>query len=208
MDTKIKYTDFIGSFPQHSIAPKDGKPEFAFIGRSNVGKSSLINALIERKALAHVSGKPGKTQSLNYYLVNGEWYLVDLPGYGYARISKSQRLKWEKMIHSYLKQRDTLVCAFVLIDANIPPQEKDIDFINSLGEMRVPFSIAFTKTDKSKKPEIVTANIEAFKTRLLQDWDAMPQQFVTSANKGTGREELLQYIFQLKDEYISFQDSL
>ena len=141
----IEYADFVGSFPQHTIAPKGQKPEFAFIGRSNVGKSSLINMLMDRKGLAKVSGKPGKTQMLNFYQIDALWHIVDLPGYGYAKISKTQRHKWEKMIHSYLKHREQLVCAFVLIDPNVPPQEIDIEFIDSLGKMEIPFVIIFTK---------------------------------------------------------------
>ncbi|MGB0864761.1 MAG: ribosome biogenesis GTP-binding protein YihA/YsxC [Saprospiraceae bacterium] len=204
----IKYADYIGSYPQYTLCPKDLKAEFAFIGRSNVGKSSLINMLLERKGLARISGKPGKTQMLNYYMVNGAWYTVDLPGYGYARISKRERGKWEKMINAYLTHRQTLVCAFVLIDCNIPPQEIDIAFINDLGKMRVPFAIVFTKFDKSKKPEIAEANIEKFKERLLEDWDGFPEYFVTSATKREGREGVLKYIQTLTDEYEAFKEKM
>ncbi|MCB0636002.1 MAG: YihA family ribosome biogenesis GTP-binding protein, partial [Lewinella sp.] len=139
---------FIGSFPEHKLAPGDGLPEFAFIGRSNVGKSSLINMLVERKGLAHTSNVPGKTQHLNFYQINEEWYLVDLPGYGYARVPKKLRQKWQGMIRSYLLERPALVCVFVLIDSNIPPQANDLNFINWLGEHGVPFIVIFTKTDR------------------------------------------------------------
>lgn len=204
----IKYADYIGSYPQYTLCPKDQKAEFAFIGRSNVGKSSLINMLLERKGLARISGKPGKTQMLNYYMINGAWYTVDLPGYGYARISKKERFKWEKMINAYLTHRQTLVCAFVLIDSNIRPQQLDIDFINDLGKMRVPFAIIFTKFDKSKKPTIAEANIEAFKAKLLEEWDDFPDYFVSSAIKGDGRDDILDYIESLTERYEAFKESL
>ncbi len=198
---QIKYADYIASYPQHTLAPKDGRPEYAFIGRSNVGKSSLINMLLKKKDLARVSSKPGKTQSLNYYMINGEWYIVDLPGYGYAKISKTQRHKWEKMIHAYLTHREPLVCAFVLVDASIPPQAKDLDFINSLGKMNVPFAIVFTKIDKTKKIEDAEENIKAFRTEMLKTWEAIPQYFVTSANKEIGRDDILNYIHHLTLDY-------
>ena len=205
---KIKYADYIASYPQYSLCPKDGRPEFAFIGRSNVGKSSLINMLLDRVNLARTSGKPGKTQMLNYYMINGEWYIVDLPGYGYAKISKTQRAKWEKMINAYLTHRKELVCAFVLIDANIPPQKLDIEFINSLGKMQVPFAIAFTKIDKSRKVEKVEANIKLFREELLKEWEDLPQQFLTSATKDTGRDEMLNFMENLIEKYQKFQDGV
>lgn len=204
----IKYADYIASYPQYTLCPKDGKPEYAFIGRSNVGKSSLINMLLKKKDLARVSSKPGKTQMLNYYMINGKWYIVDLPGYGYAKISKTQRHKWEKMINAYLTHREALVCAFVLIDASIPPQKIDLEFINSLGKMNVPFSIVFTKTDKTRKMAQAEANIKAFRTQLLETWDALPQQFITSANKSTGRDDVLNYIYHLNEDYIEFHENL
>ena len=193
---QINYVDFKGSFPTESQCPKDEKPEYAFIGRSNVGKSSLINMLMGRKNLAHVSGKPGKTQYLNFYLIDDSWYIVDLPGYGYAKISKTKRKEWEKMIQSYLVKRHNLQCAFILIDCNIPPQKIDIEFINWMGAARIPFLIIFTKKDKSKA-EVVTSNIEAFRKSLLENWENLPQQFITSANTGEGRNDILEFIEEL-----------
>lgn len=189
----IQHVAFAGSYPRETLCPKDGKPEFAFIGRSNVGKSSLINMLCGRKAIAHTSKKPGKTQLLNYFLVDSSWYLVDLPGYGYAKISKRQRQQWEKMIQNYLVKRPTLQCAFVLIDSRIPPQKIDLEFINWLGEMQIPFVLAFTKSDKPK-PRQLEENIETFRATLLEQWETLPQQFVTSAVQGTGKEEILDFI--------------
>lgn len=205
---EIKYADFVGSFPLYTLCPKNNMPEYAFIGRSNVGKSSLINMLLNRQGLAKVSGKPGKTQSLNFYQINGSWHIVDLPGYGYAKISKTERAKWEKMINGYLTHRENLVCAFILIDSNVPPQQIDIEFIKTLGVMQVPFAIAYTKADKSKKKEIVEANIENFRQKLLEDWEEMPQEFITSANKKGGREEILEFVEKLNEEYKSFYDNL
>ncbi len=173
--------------------PKDLLPEYAFIGRSNVGKSSLINMLTGRKNIAHISKKPGKTQLLNFYLINGGWYLVDLPGYGYAKISKTQRRKWERMIRDYLVKRQNMQCAFVLIDAMIPPQKIDIDFMNELGELRIPFVIAYTKTDRLK-PQELKENLEAIRSELEKYWNALPREFVTSAETGEGRGEVLEFI--------------
>lgn len=205
---KIQYADFVGSFPQYTLCPKKQRPEYAFIGRSNVGKSSLINMLMGRRDLAKVSSKPGKTQMINYYQIDATWHIVDLPGYGYAKISKTQRAKWEKMINAYLKHREQLVCAFVLIDANVSPQPIDIEFINLLGHMKVPFVIAYTKMDKTRKIEKAEANIEAFQTALLEHWEALPQQFMTSASKGTGQEEILEFIGKLNQEFYDFYDNL
>jgi GTP-binding protein len=199
---EIKHVAFAGSYPRESLCPNDGKPEYAFIGRSNVGKSSLINMLVDRKNIAHTSRTPGKTQHLNYYLVNGEWYLVDLPGYGYARISKSKRKAWEQMIRSYLKRRMALQCTFVLIDANIPPQPIDIDFINSLGEEHVPFVIAYTKTDRLK-PQEVNPHIEIIQNKLLEHWNELPQQFITSAEKRQGKDDILQFIDSINQQYFN-----
>jgi len=189
----IKSVEYRGSFPGVALCPKDDRPEFAFIGRSNVGKSSLINALTQRKEVAHTSKKPGKTQLLNYFLVNNQWYLVDLPGYGYAKISKRKRLEWEKMIEAYLIKRFSLQCALVLIDANIPPQQMDIDFMNWLGERRIPFVIVYTKTDRSK-PGALAENIESIRKELYKHWHALPQEFQTSARTGEGADELLAFI--------------
>ena len=189
---KIDTAVFVGSYPQFKRCPQDGKPEYAFIGRSNVGKSSLINMILERKNLARTSNTPGKTQLLNYYLINDRWYVVDLPGYGYARVSKKKRKEWEHMIHSYFRNRTTLQCAIVLIDAMIPPQDSDIEFINWLGENRIPFVLAYTKTDRLKE-EQRAANIRKIQEALYEFWETLPQQFETSARKGWGREELLDF---------------
>ncbi len=195
---KINHVAFAGSYPTETQCPQDGKPEFAFIGRSNVGKSSLINMLCGRKEIAHTSKKPGKTQLINYFLVDSNWYLVDLPGYGYAKISKRKRREWEKMIQDYLVKRTALQCAFVLIDAKIPPQPIDIEFINWLGEMRIPFVIVYTKTDRPKKKQL-EANIQAFQQALKEHWAELPQQFLTSARERTGKEEILSFIKEVND---------
>ncbi|MCP9235408.1 ribosome biogenesis GTP-binding protein YihA/YsxC [Lewinella sp. JB7] len=172
--------------------PRDGKPEFAFIGRSNVGKSSLINMLAQRKELAHTSGKPGKTQLINYYLINESWYLTDLPGYGYAKQSKKTRSKWENRTETYFLQRQTLVCAFVLVDSNVPPQTIDLEFINWLGEHGVPFVIAFTKTDRKQSRD--GGSVADFKKALEESWEELPPIFLTSATKETGRDDILEFI--------------
>ncbi|MEL7427126.1 MAG: ribosome biogenesis GTP-binding protein YihA/YsxC, partial [Bacteroidota bacterium] len=166
MSITIHDIEFKGSFPEQRQAPKDGKPEFAFIGRSNVGKSSLINMLTGRTGLARISNVPGKTQHLNYYLINDGWYLVDLPGYGYARVSKKLRKTWRLMMEHYFKKRESLQCVFVLVDGNIGPQQVDIEFINWLGEMGIPFILIYTKTDRCK-PHELKKNIEAIRAALL-----------------------------------------
>lgn len=196
---KIQGVEYRGSFPEVALCPKDDRPEFAFIGRSNVGKSSLINALTGRKEVAHTSKKPGKTQLINYFLVNHDWYLVDLPGYGYAKISKKKRKAWEKMIEAYLVKRHSLQCALVLIDANVPSQKIDVDFINWLGERRVPFVLVYTKADKSK-PHEIEANIAAVREELLKYWHALPQEFITSAREGMGTEQILTFIEEVIKE--------
>lgn len=197
----IKHTKFIGSFPKVGQCPADTRPEYAFIGRSNVGKSSLINLLTGRREIARTSKTPGKTQLLNYYLVNDEWYLVDLPGYGYARISKRKREEWERMIRAYLLNRPNLQCAFVLVDANIPPQKIDVDFINWLGEIRVPFVLVYTKTDRIKHEEDLQKNLTAIRAELLQYWNELPQQFITSARRGEGKEEILTFIEEINANF-------
>ncbi len=199
---KIKFADYIGSFPSESKCPKDSKPEYAFIGRSNVGKSSLINSLCERKELARISKTPGKTQSLNYYLINNSWYIVDLPGYGYAKISKKKRFQWEKMIEGYLLKRANLQCAMVLIDACVTPQGVDIEFINWLGQAQIPFVIIYTKVDKLK-PMQKAKNIKAFQDELHKYWNDLPQQFETSSVKRSGREEVLQFIEEINQQFVN-----
>ena len=184
---------YLASFPSEHKCPRDDKPEYAFIGRSNVGKSSLINMLTNRKDLARTSKKPGKTQMLNYYLINDNWYIVDLPGYGYAKISKVKRKEWSQMIHTYLQKRQNLQCAFVLLDSNIPPQKIDMEFINWMGEMGIPFVIVYTKYDRLKKSD-QGKNIELIEEELLKSWNSLPQRFTTSSNKGMGRDEILSFI--------------
>lgn len=190
---------FTGSFPKVSSCPTDGLPEYAFIGRSNVGKSSLINMLCSRKDIARVSHTPGKTQHLNFYLVEDKWYMVDLPGYGYASISKKMRLSWKKMIKDYFLKRDNMFCAFVLVDSNIAPQKNDIEFMNWLGECSIPFVIVYTKVDRLKKKEL-NENIEKIQQELLNTWESLPPQFYTSARKATGREEILNMIEEVNEK--------
>jgi len=197
---EIIHSDYSASYPNVQSCPKDGKPEYAFIGRSNVGKSSLINMLLGRNELARTSKKPGKTQMINYYIVNKTWYIVDLPGYGYAKISKKKRKEWRKMIEGYLQKRINLQCAFILLDANIPPQEIDVEFINWLGQARVPYVIVYTKIDK-KKPLQIEANIKAIQNELLQYWHELPQQFRTSANDKMGAEEILELVEKVNEQY-------
>lgn len=196
----IHTAEYSASFPSVNKCPSTSIPEYAFIGRSNVGKSSLINMLCERKKLALTSGKPGKTQMLNFFIINKLWYLIDLPGYGYAKISKVKRESFRKMIEGYLQRRNNLQCTFLLIDSNVSPQKIDIEFINWLGEARIPFVIVYTKTDKSKTPDL-EKNIKAFQTKLLETWSEMPREFRTSANKREGRDELLEFIEELNEKF-------
>ena len=170
---EVKSAEFIASYPKVVACPKDGRPEFAFIGRSNVGKSSLIN-MLTHKGLAKVSGTPGKTRLLNFFLINHSWYLVDLPGYGYARVSKSQQRNLQGMITSYFREREELISAFVLIDSTIPPTKIDLDFINNFGELEVPFVIVFTKTDRIGK-DTIQKNIDLFMAELSKTWETLYQ---------------------------------
>ena len=189
----IKSAEFVISNSQVSKCPTTGLPEYAFIGRSNVGKSSLINMLTGKKGLAMTSQKPGKTQLINHFIINGAWYLVDLPGYGYARLSKDGREKLKAMIEDYTLERKELVCLFVLIDSRHEPQKIDLEFIQWLGEEGVPFALVFTKADKLTKGRLA-ANLEAYKARLLEEWEELPPIFVTSSEQQLGRDELLSYI--------------
>ena len=175
-------------------------PEYAFIGRSNVGKSSLINMLTRHNGLAKTSSKPGKTQTINHFLINSNWYLVDLPGYGYASISKTMREKWTAMIDHYLALRPNLQLVFVLIDARLDPQKNDLEFINRLGENGIPFAIIFTKTDKVSKLK-VSQNVAKFKEKMLETWEELPPFFLSSAEKGDGRDEILGYIEGLNGQF-------
>ncbi|MCF0201879.1 MAG: YihA family ribosome biogenesis GTP-binding protein [Bacteroidaceae bacterium] len=192
----ISFAEFTLSSPRESLCPKDNKPEFAFIGRSNVGKSSLINMLTNRKGLAKTSATPGKTLLINHFIINKQWYLVDLPGYGFAKRSKSVLQKLEQMISGYILQREQLVNLFVLVDIRLEPQKIDLEFIEWLGQSGVPFSIVFTKADKLSNSKVNT-NVEAYKKTLLETWEELPPIFVTSAEKKTGRDELLGYIEEI-----------
>jgi GTP-binding protein len=174
-------------------APKDRIPEYAFIGRSNVGKSSLINMLMERKDLAKISGKPGKTQLINHFKINDEWFLVDLPGYGYAQISKKKRTIFQYFIENYFKEREQLVCTFVLIDSRHDPQKIDLEFMHFLGENQIPFCLVFTKADKLGNSKI-SKQITSYKKKLLDTWETLPMTFLTSSATGLGREEFLEFI--------------
>jgi GTP-binding protein len=187
---EITEAKYVASFPSVTKCPPPNKPEYAFIGRSNVGKSSLINMLTNNAKLAKTSSSPGKTQMINFFDINQRWYLVDLPGYGYAKISKTKRKEWRQMIENYLIQRQSLACACILIDSNLPPQEVDIEFLDWIGKVRIPIVIVFTKADKSKN-EQVEKNISDFKNKLLETWEELPQCFITSANKKTGGDAIL-----------------
>ena len=189
----IKSARFVISNSDVRKCPSDNKTEYAFIGRSNVGKSSLINALTGQKKLAMTSATPGKTLLINHFLENDEWYLVDLPGYGYAKRSKSQTEQLQKIISSYVLGREQMTLLFVLIDSRHEPQKIDLEFIEWLGENGVPFAIIFTKADKLTKSAL-SANIEAYKRRLLEEWEELPPVFVTSSESKLGRDEVLQYI--------------
>lgn len=196
----IKTATFIVSNTDHKSCPTDEKPEFAFIGRSNVGKSSLINMLTNNKKLAKTSATPGKTQLINHFEINEKWYLVDLPGYGYAKVSKVNRNLFEKFISEYLLERKTLVNTFVLIDSRLLPQKIDIEFMNWCGEKGIPFAIVFTKIDKLSSSEL-QKNLTAYKKEMLKYWDELPPVFTTSSESKFGQEKLLNYIDRiLKNE--------
>ena len=197
---KISSADFITSSAEFSKCPPADKPEYAFIGRSNVGKSSLINTLVDRIGLAKTSGKPGKTQLINHFLINKDWYLVDLPGYGYAKVSKSDRTNWVKMINDYLFKRESLMCVFVLIDSRIEPQKIDIEFITKMGTNGIPIAIVFTKTDKLTKTKLETF-LKTYEDKLLETWDELPPTFVTSAVSKTGREAILEQMMIWNETY-------
>ncbi|WKD85831.1 putative GTP-binding protein EngB [Polaribacter huanghezhanensis] len=190
---KIKSAEFVMSNSNVTNAPKDRIPEYAFIGRSNVGKSSLINMLMERKDLAKTSGKPGKTQLINHFKINESWFLVDLPGYGYAQISKKKRTIFQHFIENYFKEREQLVCTFVLIDSRHDPQKIDIEFMQFLGENQIPFCIVFTKADKIGSSKI-NNQIASYKKKLLTYWETLPESFLTSSTTSLGRKEVLDFI--------------
>lgn len=190
---EIKSATFVISNSDYRKCPSNGLPEYAFIGRSNVGKSSLINMLTRNKSLAKTSVRPGKTQLINHFIVNNQWYLVDLPGYGFARTSKSSRTAWQKMVYDYFLHREELVNTFVLIDSRIPPQHIDLEFLSFLGQNGVPLSIVFTKIDKQNQRETMR-NISTFKNALAEQWEELPVMFSTSSVTGFGRDHILDYI--------------
>lgn len=196
---QIKTAEYLMSNDDYRKCVKPDKPEFAFIGRSNVGKSSLINMLTSNSKLAKTSASPGKTQKINHFVINNQWYLVDLPGYGYAKVSKSQRAVFRKMIDDYILNRQNLVNLFVLIDCRHEPQDIDVEFINWLGESRVPFTIIFTKADKIG-PNALKDKVEAYKEHLLQTWENLPDMLVSSAISKMGQEEILDYIEKIIKE--------
>lgn len=189
----IKSAQFICSSPEVKKCPEPKLPEYAFIGRSNVGKSSLINILSGRKKLAKISSTPGKTQLINHFLIDEEWYLVDLPGYGYAKSSKKDREKWGKMIHKYLMKRENLMCTFILIDSRLEPQKNDLEFIEWFGVNQLPFVLIFTKSDKVNKEKLIK-NIDIFKATLKEKWSELPQLIVSSAKSGLGKKAILELV--------------
>ena len=192
---KIRQVKYLGSYVDYRKVPQTQFAEFAFIGRSNVGKSSLINMLTQRKELAKVSKQPGKTQTINYFEVDERWYLVDLPGYGYAKHSKKLKAKWKIMIDDYLRLSPNLVVSFVLLDINIPPQPIDKEFINWMGSERIPFAIVYTKMDKTKKDALKDQK-QLFQESLSEFWDPLPTQFFTSSVLKIGNEEIVSFIAQ------------
>ncbi len=195
----MKYyeVEFLGSFEKVTQCPASLLPEFAFLGRSNVGKSSLINGLLNRKGIARTSGTPGKTQHINLYEIDKRSVFADLPGYGYARISKSQRKKWETMIEQYLMQRFNLICTFLLIDSRHSLQAVDKEMMSWFGDRHLPFVIIYTKTDKLK-PEEVHTHIDKIRSGILEEWDSLPTEFITSAEKQTGLEEIHTFVSNYK----------
>ena len=197
---KIKTAEFVISNTDYRICPAPRMAEYAFIGRSNVGKSSLINALVNQKNLAKISGRPGKTQLINHFIINKEWYLVDLPGFGFAKISKSKRAEFHDMISEYLMNRNNLMCLFVLIDSRHKPQSIDQEFMQWLAEKGIPFVMVFTKTDKLGKISLAK-NIGAYKVEMLKSWEELPQMFITSAEKKTGVKEITTLIENLNPQF-------
>ena len=189
----IKDAQFLTSNTRVELCPEPTRPEYAFIGRSNVGKSSLINMLTGRKGLAKTSSSPGKTQLINHFLINDDWYLVDLPGYGYARVSKTARAEWARMINAYLTRRENLACVCVLIDSRHPPQPADLEFMEKLGQQGIPFVMLFTKADKQstfQTNQLITKYLE----KMSESWDELPRYFLTSSETALGREEVLTFI--------------
>ncbi len=198
----IKSASFLVSNSKVSALPVPDRPEYAFIGRSNVGKSSLINMLVNQHGLAKTSQRPGKTQLINHFLINEKWYIVDLPGYGYAKVSKTEREKWGKFIRHYLTKRENLQCVFVLIDSRLEPQKIDLDFCCWLGENQIPFALIYTKADKQSAVKS-DQNRHKFHKKLLTWFEDVPASFITSSENGSGKEEVLSYIDQINQHFIS-----
>lgn len=190
---KIKSAEFISSYTTYKDCPEPKIPEYAFVGRSNVGKSSLINMLMDRKKLAKTSQSPGKTQLINLFFINKDWHLADLPGYGYAKVAKTMRKDFNKLIKDYAEYRQNLMCLFVLLDSRHAPQKNDLEFMRWLGEARIPFSMVFTKVDKLSSSEL-NKNLNHYKKEMLKEWEALPNIFITSAEQKIGRNEILDYI--------------
>src|ERR1700761_4368308 len=191
---------YVVSSPDYTKCPPPDRPEYAFIGRSNVGKSSVINMITNNAKLAKTSASPGKTQLINHFDIDKTWYIVDLPGYGFAKVSQSQRKQWEKMIEDYLRKRENLVSVFILIDSRHSPQKLDLEFIDQLGKWKVPFSLVFTKSDKENQ-RTVSLNIKNFLAKLRETWQFLPQHFLTSAIKKTGRDKILSLIEEMNSEF-------
>jgi GTP-binding protein len=197
---EITSAAYVISSPDYTKCPAPDMAEYAFIGRSNVGKSSVINMLCNNQKLAKTSGTPGKTQLINHFIINKNWYLVDLPGYGFAKVSQRDRRRWEQMIENYLRKRQNLVNIFVLLDSRHAPQKIDLDFVNQLGEWQIPFALIFTKADKETQ-RVVAANVKAFLDAMRKEWEFLPAHFVTSAIKKLGRDKLLKFIGDLNETY-------
>ena len=193
---------YVISSPDYTQCPKPDRPEYAFIGRSNVGKSSLINMLVNNDRLAKTSGTPGKTQLINHFNIDNKWYIVDLPGYGFAKVSLASRKKWEKMIEDYLRKRENLVTVFILIDSRHSPQKNDLEFVNRLGEWQIPFCLVFTKADKENQ-RTVSKNVKDFLDKMRTTWQFLPQHFVTSTIKKMGRDKILSLIEEMNKEFES-----
>ena len=202
----VKTAEFVMSNSEVAKCPKDLLPEYAFIGRSNVGKSSLINMLTGRHNLAKTSGKPGKTQLINHFIINKKWFLVDLPGYGYAKVSKTTKMKFQKFITDYFEKRRQLISAFILVDIRHEPQKIDLEFMEYLGNNQIPFCIVFTKADKLK-PKAIENHVNDYSLELLKTWEELPQYFVTSSTKSIGRNEILQFIEDTNVQIINLRNS-